>query len=344
LSLLTRDHDTAPTAVEPLPGPPVEPPVQTPPCATCGAAMEPGQDWCLECGAARPDRVAAWPGWAGGAAVLAVTGVLAAGAVAAAGAGLSADSKKVAASTTQAALPAQPDVPPGQAPGTTQPPPPAQTQAQPPASTKPPAAAKPPAATAATKTPPAAAAPPSSSSAPSSSSGSSTSTPPATTPKKDTTQPQHSKPVAKLTAVKLDPDNAKTYNPYARQGAENADPKQAVDGDPKTGWTSVVDSSNGKTAIGLDLDMGKLTGVRQLRLRTATPGMNIEIYGARTKDAPVSVQDPEWTHISTQLDVGRDGRIRLGDGADEYRHILVWPTEAAPGAREISLTELELFK
>jgi len=106
LDLLTKDQDTAPTAVEAPAAPAVEPTPHTPPCATCGAAMEPGQEWCLECGAARPDRLNAWPGWAGGAAVLAVTGVLAAGAVAAAWAGLSADSKKVAASTTQAALPA----------------------------------------------------------------------------------------------------------------------------------------------------------------------------------------------------------------------------------------------
>jgi hypothetical protein len=302
--------------------------------------MEPGQEWCLECGAARPDRLNAWPGWAGGAAVLAVTGVLAAGAVAAAWAGLSADSKKVAASTTQAALPAQPDVPPGQAPGTTQPPP-AQPPAQPPANTTPPAAAKPPKATQATKTPPATPPPSSnSSSTPAPSAPSSTTT----TPKQDTTSPQHSKPVSKLTAVKLEQDAAKTYNPYARQGAENADPKLTLDGDPKTSWTASVDSSQGKAAIGVDLDLGKLTGVRQLRLRTATPGMNVEIYGARTKDAPVSIQDPDWTHITTQLDVASVGRIRLGDGAKKYRHIQVWITEAAPEGRELSLSELQLFE
>jgi hypothetical protein len=296
--------------------------------------MAGGQEWCLECGTARPDRLAAArPSWRGGAAVLAVTGVLAVGAAAAAWAGLSADAKRVAADNTQAALPAQTQPAPPAA--QTQPPPaPAQPApaAQAPAKKSTPPAAKPPA-TATPATPAAPSAPQASSKA------ATTSTP------KETTAPQHSKPVAKLVAVKLEPSAAKTYNPYNRPGAEQADPKLAIDGDKSTAWNATLDASaGGQSAIGIDLALGKLRGVRQLKLATPTPGMTIELYGARSTDAPVSVQDPDWTHIATQLDVAKDGTIRLGSGADEYRHLLIWITEGPPQEQQVSLGELKVYE
>jgi hypothetical protein len=72
--------------------------------------------------------------------------------------------------------------------------------------------------------------------------------------------------------------------------------------------------------------------------------MTIEIYGARTTDAPVSVQDPSWTHIATQLDVSKNGTIRLGSGSDEYRHLLIWITQAPPEGQQVSLGELKVYK
>jgi hypothetical protein len=81
-----------------------------------------------------------------------------------------------------------------------------------------------------------------------------------------------------------------------------------------------------------------------MQLATTTPGLNLEIYGARTQEPPVSVQDPAWHHVATQLDVPKDKRIRLGDGSDEYRHVMVWITEALPGSAQAALTELKLYR
>jgi hypothetical protein len=150
--------------------------------------------------------------------------------------------------------------------------------------------------------------------------------------------------VAKLVAVDLKPEAASTYNPYNRAGAESADARLTVDGDPKTAWTASVDpAASGRTAIGVDVALGTLTGLRSLKLSTPTSGMTIELYGAKTKDAPVSVQDPGWTHITTQLDVAASGRIRLGDGTERYRHLLIWITEAPPQGTQVALGELQLF-
>src|SRR3954468_20487467 len=79
------------------PEPPVEaPPEQAPPgpelrtCKSCGATMEPGQDWCLACGTAA-GRLGGGPAGRGTCGVLGLTGLLLAGAVAASYAALSED-------------------------------------------------------------------------------------------------------------------------------------------------------------------------------------------------------------------------------------------------------------
>src|SRR3954464_15578753 len=77
------------------PEPPVDaPPEQAPPepelrtCKSCGATMEPGQDWCLACGAAA-GGVGGGPGVRSMSAGLGLTGLPHAGGVAASYAALS---------------------------------------------------------------------------------------------------------------------------------------------------------------------------------------------------------------------------------------------------------------
>ena len=92
----------------------------------------------------------------------------------------------------------------------------------------------------------------------------------------------------------------------------------------------------GEDSVGIEVSVKHLAAT--------LPGMTIEIYGARSTDAPVSVQDPEWTHIATQLDVAKDGTIRLGAGEDKYRHLLIWITEGAPEGQQVSLGELKVYE
>jgi hypothetical protein len=324
---LTREHDAPGAVTQPAPDGPQPEAAPTRACPTCAASMAAGQEWCLECGEARPDRLAGAPGWRGGATVLAVTGVLVAGAVAAAWAGLSADARRVAAPNAQASLPAQP--PPAQ----TAPP----AQAAPPAQTTPPPAAKAPkakhhAAKPKTSTPPAAKAPATPAPAPA-----------AKAPAKPTTQAKPKPVTAKLVAVDLKPEAASTYNPYARGESDFTDAKAALDGDKSTAWTATFSGSQ-SGAVGVDLALDTAAGVRALQVRTTTPGMTVEIYASRSESEPVSIQDPGWDHLATQLDVGSSERIRLGDGKTRYRHVLIWPTEAPPQGDHVALSELELFR
>ena len=343
MSTLTREPEAVeatPDAPEAPGTPPAEPPAPRT-CPTCSATLADGQDWCLECGTAQPEAELARPSWRSAAAVLAATGLLAAGAVAAAYAGLSADAKKAAAPNAQAALPTTPDVPPAQQQPAAPTPPPAQTT-PPPATTTPPPAAKtpvptPPASTATptpTPTPPAATKP---------------STPSGTTSKPQTTTTEKAAPkkapAGPLVAVKLTDADVAVYNPYGRAESDFTDPKATVDGDPATAWTAKLNSGS---PVGVVLDAGKSLGLRSLTLSTPTPGMTVEIYAARGAQPPVSIQDPKWEHVATQLDVAKTQRIRLGDGTDEYRWVAIWPTEAPPdaepGAEQVALSELKLFR
>src|SRR5919108_6079215 len=118
------------------PGTPPEPPRETPPeqegadtgartCKSCGATMEPGQDWCLQCGTAA-GRLGERPGLRSAMTVLGLTLLLVAGAVAASFAALSEDQTVPPSQTAAAGQVAQ------QPPAATTPPPAATT---PPAST-----------------------------------------------------------------------------------------------------------------------------------------------------------------------------------------------------------------
>jgi hypothetical protein len=322
---LTRE----PEAPEAAPAEP--PPART--CPACSAALADGQDWCLECGTAQPDRAGARTGWRSAAAVLAATGILASGAVAAAYAGLSADARKAAAPNAQAALPPQtPDVPPEPTPppappAEEPPPPPAQPDPGPPPAAEPPAPAPPAPEPAPAPAPPA----------------------PADDGAEDKPAPKDDQPTAEerrkmpMVAVKLAREDVQVYNPYGRpEGTFTTDAGLALDGDEATAWTSTLDGSG--SPVGLVLDAGKKVGVRRVDLVTSTPGMTVEVYAARSDDPPVSIQDPKWTHLATQLDVAADGRIRLGDGVDKFRWVAIWPTEPPPDATQIAISELKLFR
>jgi hypothetical protein len=338
MSTITREPEQVETPEPEAPAAPDETPIENP-CPSCGATMIEGQEWCFECGNARPDRVATATGWRSGVAVLASVGVLASGAVAAAYAGLSADAKRVAQPNAQASLPAQ--QPPAPAPA---PPPAAEEQPPAPADEEPPPAAEPPAAGEPSDVapPPAASEPAAPAPAPAPSGGSDDSS---SSGGGDPAPPSSDSTPRKLVPVALSGEMASTYNPYGRPESDFTAPAQAVDGNEGTAWTSKVDpNGNGKTAVGLNLDLGTRRGLRAMQMATSTPGLNIEIYGARTAEPPVSVQDPAWRHLVTQLDVPRDKRIRLGDGGDEYRQILIWVTEAFPGSSQVALSELKLYR
>jgi hypothetical protein len=327
----------------------VPPPAHT--CARCGYAMALGQDWCLECGAGAPGSLGT-RSWRSAAVVFGAVGVLVLGAAAAAVAALTKGPAKVpvvvrtvaqapapatttpttsgATPTTPGALGTTPKVKSTLPLGTVKPPKIPLTAVTPKASEK----ATTPSAGAKTTTP--------------------TSTTPATTPPSgSSTGGERTSEESQQTAILLDTNAAKTYNPYGYPVADFGDPSLAIDGDTSTAWTAQVNPSTApKMAVGLVIDLKDKLRVGALQLVTSTPGMHIQVYGANVQTAPESITDPAWIPLSSPRTV-KKRRLRIGlrDSSRAFTFITVWISQAgqsavgtaeAPG--HVDVNEVELFE
>ncbi|HEU4655922.1 MAG TPA: hypothetical protein VFR97_00270 [Capillimicrobium sp.] len=363
---LVRDPEAPEAAPEHADGAPAEPagPADAAvaverACPSCGAALAPDQEWCLECGTAAAGRSGGLPGWRTAAATIAVCLTLASGAVAAAYAAINSDDT-VPPRTTIAQAPVDEGTDLGAAPALDTP---ASTPAAPAAdaSAEAPPPADPPAASAPASTPAPAAAPaPAATPTPTPSSGGGTTTDEGTdTPgssKGGDDQQQDGDDVPgdrpaeppvqhePLVPVDLAGVTATTYDPAAHAPETFTDPAAAIDGDPATSWTATLTPEQiAQPNVGLSLDLGEAIGVRRLVLTPTSPGTTVEVYGTTKATPPASADDPAWTSLATQLDVQGKTKIPLGDGSDKVRHLLVvFADGPVDGSTSVGISELAL--
>jgi hypothetical protein len=331
-----------------------QPAAATRACTSCGAAMEPGQDWCLACGTAA-GPLGERPGWRSAMTVLGLTLLLVAGAVAASFAALSDDRPATApAGTTgqvaQVPPPAVTTAPPaattttpttGETTGKALPKVDAPSSGRPstPSSSASPKPVTPaPSATPRSVTP---TAPPStgSGSSGSGSSGSGSTGSPGTTT--DAT------PAPAPEAIALADGAASVYDPYGRATATGA-PGRALDGDGGTSW--YVDPPPGaqQVGVGYALNLGGQRGVRVVEITTPTPGFRVEVYASDEATAPPNILDTRWAHITDKSDVGtnQDGgatRIVLGAGTSKYQTLLLWITKPPSDGTRVRISELKVL-
>jgi hypothetical protein len=340
----------APTAGEAPPAAPgPAPSART--CAKCGGAMAPDQDWCLECGAGTPDSLSAHaPGWRSGAAVLAAVALLIAAAATAAYAALSKSSPVrrpvtgLVAGAPAAAAPAPVAPAPGAAPRA--PKIGAPTTIKPLTPLKPP---KIPLTASIPKIPTTVAPLPSSTGAKPvaplhrTSSTPSPPAPTATAPSAGESEPN---------AILLDTNAASTYNPYNYPASDFGDPTLAIDGDTTTGWTALVNPAVApKMAEGVVIDLNTRRKLSALTLTSSTPGMTIQVYGAKGTAPPASITDPSWAPLSGFLVAAkRHVRITLRQPTKSFRFVTLWISKAPASAvgtaqspGHVSVNEIELF-
>jgi hypothetical protein len=326
----------APGSRSPSPAP------RTHTCANCGAELQDGQGWCLQCGAARPGSLdSSGPGWRSATTVLAVTGVLVLGAAAAGYAALSKRSphKPPARVVTVAQAPAT-VLPGAPTPGITTP-----STSTPPAGVQPtPTPIKPLEGKATLpKIPLTAPTPkPLHTILPKTEAGG--------TGKSPTKSSSEQEP--EPTPILLDTNAASTYNPYGYAASEFGDPALAIDNEASTAWTARVNPAVApRMAEGLVIDLKSVQKVDQLALLTSTPGMVVQVYGANGHALPNSIVDPAWVPLSTPR-AAKKGKtqIKLRDAGKGFRYVLLWISEApaaavgtpqAPG--HVAVNELELF-
>ncbi|HEY7622176.1 MAG TPA: hypothetical protein VH834_20570 [Solirubrobacteraceae bacterium] len=340
---------------EPVAAPEVapEPPRETPPeealappasghtCKTCGAAMEDGQDWCLSCGTAAPGSLGERPGWRAATTVIALALLLVLGAVGAGYAALKSDSNaKTTASAPAAAPPAAQVTPPATQAPTTQTPTASTptTSSTPKSSTLPKIHSTKPSTTPGSAVTPVNPAPTTSTPTTSTPTGS-TSTPTTSTP--TNTEPQDTGPQP----IELKTDAGTAYDPYGRAKATGK-PERALDGDTSTSW--YVDPIDPQSiGVGYAVDLGKLQGIREIKLQTTTPGFTMEVYATDEPELPPDILDTRWSHITNVSKVGvkEDGKenVVLGAGSTKYRNLLLWFTTPPTDGARLRLVELQLL-
>jgi hypothetical protein len=150
----------------------------------------------------------------------------------------------------------------------------------------------------------------------------------------------------------MDTNAASTYNPYAYPASNFGDPSLAIDGDSSTGWTAQVDPATApKMAEGLLVDLKAAQRLSAAVVITSTPGMSVQVYGAKTKTVPTSITEPTWVALSHSIVLKkRHQRITLRESQHAFMFVTLWISRApaasvgtpqAPG--HVSVNELELF-
>jgi hypothetical protein len=307
--------------------------------------MEDGQDWCLACGTAAPGSLGERPGWRAATTVVALALLLVLGAVGAGYAALKSDSNTKTTAAT--------------------PPPTTQAQVAPPATTPPPATTQTPTSSTPTTstTPKSSTLPKVHSSKPSTTQGSpvtpvtpapTTSTPPTSAPSTSTpttSTPTTSTPTTSTPAdtgpqpIELKADAGSAYDPYGRAKATGK-PERALDDDTSTSW--YVDPNDPQSiGVGYAVDLGKLQGIREIKLQTTTPGFTMEVYATDEPELPPDILDTRWSHITNVSKVGVKGdgkeNIVLGAGSTKYRNLLLWFTTPPTDGPRLRLVELKLL-
>ncbi len=305
--------------------------------------MQAGQDWCLQCGAARgAAERGGGPRWRSGAALLAGTALLALAAAGAGYAALSRSKPRPRLATVTVPRPVAPAPPAGATPTPTPPASlgaaatPKPTLPAPAASTPKPAPVAPPA------TAPVTPAPTNTTTTPS---GGETST--STTPSSSeaASEPQSN-------ALLLDTNAASTYNPNNYPATDFGDPSLAIDGETSTAWTAVVEPSTApKMADGLLMDLKSPQQLASLQLVVGTPGMSLQLFGANGAAAPATIADPGWVKLTTSKVVKhKRAHIKLATHGQKFRFVLLWISKAPAAAvgtpqkpGHVAVDEIELF-
>jgi hypothetical protein len=312
-------------------------------CSACGASLQDGQDWCLQCGAGAPGSGRMGPGWRSAAVLIGATGALVLGAAAAAYAALDqsspakpktpvvAQTPTTITTTTSSTATAPPSTTPSPtpAPGAIVKSPSLNTPSTPP------------------KIPGSTATPKSKTTATNTKSSSTTTTSTSST-SSATQQTGGEQPVAVL----LDTNAAQIYNPSNLPASRFGDPSLAIDGDTTTAWTVKLEGSVAPTVdAGLTLDLKAPLKIAQITLITESAGMTVQVYGTKGAKIPQALSSEEWVHLSKAHVVKkRKANITLSEDKKAFRQLLVWISKAPTSsggqfsASEVSIDEIQLYE
>jgi len=134
---------------------------------------------------------------------------------------------------------------------------------------------------------------------------------------------------------------AVAYAPYAGSGVDPGDPSRTVDGSERTVWKAPAAADpTASPQVGVYVDLASKEKLRALVLKTPTPGMSVEVYGANS-GPPDAITDDGWDHVASRSGVAAQTKVKLHDRA--YRFVLVWIVGAPPDGARPAISELSLL-
>lgn len=292
------------------------------PCRACGRPLEPGQDWCLECGAVVDERAQRLPGLRTTGAVAALTLALTGGAVAAAYAALTKPpAPPLAAQVVE--VPGADTTPAVTTPAPTTP----STSTLP---TVPPLKTSklpklPPLNIPQTPVTPLPAPAPLPA--------------PTTTTTTTTTTPTTTTPAPAVTTLALKPTDASSYDPFGRITGAAPNRQNLFDDDPETAWTATGPGPDQALNFGLTIDLGRLRRLNELLI--SGTAAHVEFYATDSTDLPPDITDSRWAHVGRNLkSLDGDATIRFGSDGWKYRTLLIWFPGLPPAAGSVSISAL----
>jgi len=158
------------------------------------------------------------------------------------------------------------------------------------------------------------------------------------------TPQQQSKGARALINVPLSAAATNDYDPPPGDGAEHtADVPKAVDGDPKTAWTTETYSAGlgTKPGVGLYVDAGSGIVARKLDITANPGGYEAHVYAAPSGAVPENLSG--WTLVSSPTTVGSSDSIAIDTKGQSYQYYLVWITKLPPGGKA-GIAELKLSR
>jgi hypothetical protein len=134
---------------------------------------------------------------------------------------------------------------------------------------------------------------------------------------------------------------AVVYAPYTTGDVDLGDASRVADDSLRTVWkTPAVADPTVAPQAGVYIDLAGRETLHRLVLKTPTPGMSFEVYGA-VKGPPPLITDPGWDHIATHADARAKTSIVMPD--KPFRYVLVWVTGLPPDATQAAISELALL-
>jgi hypothetical protein len=147
-----------------------------------------------------------------------------------------------------------------------------------------------------------------------------------------------------LSQISLSSDAADDYDPLGDRVEHTNEAAFAIDNNPTTIWTTETYTTGDlqKEGVGIVLDASPGAIVRELRIRTPTPGFSADVY-VSDGTPPETIRDSGWSLVATPASIDATEAIPLDTAGQRSRSVLLWITDLPPDGDKVEISELMLY-